>query len=369
MQYRCDPDLLFSGLNIGEIMILAMHQRSPLSTVGVLLLSGIALFQGPAAAEPLAPGHHIAVADHRLHLDCRGGDGGETPTVVFEAGLGGSALEWYPARTLLVPRLRVCLYDRAGMGWSQTGPMPRSSGVIAAELHQLLTNAGETGPWVVVAHSFGGLVAQMLARQHPAAVVGLVLVDASHPAQVERFAAPPVNINVAPRGRLSFLMPVNVPTNLPSHLKTTAQALLSAQPARLTVVRELEGFRLSARELAMAPPLPDLPLVVLTRGVPQGGDDGRSRRREALWQILQRELAATSSLGVQIVARRSGHHVHLDQPDLVAAAVEALAAVDPNARGLDRAAAFHRQWQGLTTTVRDALVLPHGEAQTRLAGE
>ena len=75
---------------------------------------------------------------------------------------------------------RVCSYDRAGYGWSSAGPMPRTSGEIARELHALLMASGEKGPYVLVGHSFGGYNVRVYTGKYPAEVAGLVLVDASH---------------------------------------------------------------------------------------------------------------------------------------------------------------------------------------------
>src|SRR5688572_29454692 len=90
-----------------------------------------------------APGRLVNVGGHRLHLWCTGGG---SPVVVLEAGLGGSALEWSRVQPEITKTTRVCSYDRAGMGWSDMGPNPRSAAQIVSELRTLLQAAREAGP-------------------------------------------------------------------------------------------------------------------------------------------------------------------------------------------------------------------------------
>ena len=96
------------------------------------------------------PGSLVDVGGHKLHLRCSGQ--GE-PTVVLEAGLSSPALVWSLVQPQVAAFARVCSYDRAGYGWSDTGPKPRSAERIADELHRLLINANVPGPYVLVGHS------------------------------------------------------------------------------------------------------------------------------------------------------------------------------------------------------------------------
>ncbi len=123
------------------------------------------------------PGQLVDVGGYRLHLQCVGQG---SPTVVLDAGLGSFSLDWGAVQPQLATTTRVCAYDRAGLGWSEPGPLPRSPQQFADELHVLLTNAGVEGPYVLVAHSISGKTARLFASQHPNEVVGMVLVDARH---------------------------------------------------------------------------------------------------------------------------------------------------------------------------------------------
>src|SRR5262249_7050589 len=82
---------------------------------------------------------------------------------------------------------QVCSYDRAGMGYSEPSSRPRTSGVFAEELHELLHQAGLSAPYLLVGHSMAGFNVRLFAALYPSEVAGMVLVDASHPYQLERF--------------------------------------------------------------------------------------------------------------------------------------------------------------------------------------
>ena len=121
------------------------------------------------------PGRLVDVGGYRLHIHCLGTG---SPTVVLDAGLSGMSHDWNLVQAEIAQTTRVCAYDRAGMGWSDAGPLPRTPEQIARELHTLLTNAGIASPYMLVGHSLGGKNVRMFALQHPEQVAGMVLVDA-----------------------------------------------------------------------------------------------------------------------------------------------------------------------------------------------
>jgi pimeloyl-ACP methyl ester carboxylesterase len=140
--------------------------------------------QSPMAYPP--PGRLIDIGTHRLHLHCAGE---KPPTVVFDAALGGSSLSWSLVHPAVARITRACTYDRAGFGWSEAGPLPRTAGRIADELDRLLRRAAVPRPYVLVGHSYGGLVMRLMAARHAQDVAGLVLIE---PASPEEWAAPTV---------------------------------------------------------------------------------------------------------------------------------------------------------------------------------
>ncbi|HEX2237156.1 MAG TPA: alpha/beta hydrolase [Gammaproteobacteria bacterium] len=268
------------------------------------------------------PGSRVDIGTHRLYIYCTGRG---SPTVILDAGLGDSSLEWWPVQQRLAPHARVCAYDRSGYGWSDPGPGPRTSLRNAVELRMLLSRAHIEPPYLLVGHSFGGYDMQLFASLYPKSVAGLVLVDSSHPQQVQRFEAQPIGVSTAPTSgpgnQILMSQPV-IPENLPAALSGPALALMSAPKALRATSDELINFRLSASEVANAGPWPDVPVVVLSRGRRVWPDDRKGRLMESLWMQLQIELAARSPHSLHILVRDAGHHIQLDRPEVVARAVE-----------------------------------------------
>ncbi|HEY9014914.1 MAG TPA: alpha/beta hydrolase, partial [Gemmatimonadales bacterium] len=144
--------------------------RTLAALVGLLVVLGLmgAGYEALAAAGDArrypAPGQLVDVGGYRLHIQCVGTG---SPTVVLDAGLSGSSLDWSLVQPELGRTTRVCAYDRAGMGWSDPGAQPRTPRQIADELHTLLTNAGIAGPYVLVGHSLAGKNVRLFALAHP----------------------------------------------------------------------------------------------------------------------------------------------------------------------------------------------------------
>ena len=130
------------------------------------------------------PGRLVDVGGHRLHL-VRAGHG--SPAVIFDAALGASSISWSFVLQEVARGTEACAYDSAGMGWSDAGTLPRTAGRIEHELHQLLARREVRPPYVLVGHSFGGLVARLFAARRREDTAGLVLIE---PAQPEDWAVP-----------------------------------------------------------------------------------------------------------------------------------------------------------------------------------
>ena len=126
------------------------------------------------------PGRLLGLGSHRLHL-LESGRG--SPTIVLEAGLMSTVLSWSDLQRELAGSFRVVSYDRAGLGLSDIGPMPRTADRIVDELHTLLERATIPPPYVLVGHSFGGLTMPLFAARFPDEVAGIVLVDPVAPAE------------------------------------------------------------------------------------------------------------------------------------------------------------------------------------------
>ena len=162
----------------------ALHSRTrvwllnPVLVILVLLaLAGGYEALGHATAPTVAMGGQLVdVGPYRLHLECTGSRG---PTVVLEPGGGGSAASMGLIAPAVARDSRVCVYDRAGRGWSDPAASPPDGAQIATDLHTLLNRAHIPGPYVLAGHSFGGLYVRAYAAKYPQEVAGLVLVDST----------------------------------------------------------------------------------------------------------------------------------------------------------------------------------------------
>jgi pimeloyl-ACP methyl ester carboxylesterase len=299
----------------------------------VLLVAGFVYQTGTnflaARANP-PPGQLVEVGGHRIHIVCTG-EG--SPTVILETGLGDNSTIWALVQPALAQTTQVCAYDRAGLGWSDDGP--RDSATIVQELKALLTNAAIAPPYVLAGHSIAGLHSRLYAHTYPEEVAGMVLIDASHEEQLERL---PVELMamakqekmiltvcriIAPLG-IVRLMGVFDHSALPRDVQPAADMLSYQNRLCRSIVQESDAVEASAAQLAGAESLDDMPLVVLTAGqlpslndLPPGATPELVQEMHAVWQELQAEHAARSGNSSHIIAEKSGHYIHIDQPQLV----------------------------------------------------
>jgi pimeloyl-ACP methyl ester carboxylesterase len=313
---------------------------------------GLALVAGPIVKANLRtkyppPGTLVDVGGYLLHLWC---EGSGSPTVIMEAALGDPAVMWELVRPETARSTRTCVYDRAGLGWSDASPNPRTAENMVAELDTLLSLAQVDGPYVLVGHSYGGALVRLYAHNYPGNVAGMVLVDASHEKQFARF--PEAFTRLAAQqeqqieldagrerplvelGLVALWNEVNPPD---AQLPHTAGEALQAFYARDTVMREstvaeVQAFRANLEQLGAAQitTFGDIPLIVLSRGQPTPIFDtaisAEIEHMDRAWQQLQVELAQLSPQGKQVVATESGHYIPLDQPHLVIDAIEQVVA-------------------------------------------
>ena len=123
-------------------------------------------------------GQLVDVGDHSLRINCTGVG---SPTVVLESGLGESSVYWARISAAVAATTKVCVYDRAGRGWSESAPKPQDGLAVAADLHTLLTKSSNPGPYVLVGHSSGGVYVRIFAAKYPDEVAGMVMLDAQPP--------------------------------------------------------------------------------------------------------------------------------------------------------------------------------------------
>ena len=279
-----------------------------------------------ARASPIigaVAGRLVAIGGGRsLFVRCVGSG---TPSVILEAGLGGSAADWRKVQPQLGRTMRTCAYDRAGNGSSVAPPGVRDARDEIDDLRRLLDDAHIEQPYVLVGHSYGGLLARLFAHAHPTQVAGMVLVDAMGHDQTRRV------LGIWPR----------------SQARTLRRTL--AAPVR-------DGVDLAAGEaLARSvQSLGDIPLAVVTAGR-HDAEWGRvphrlARALDRQWTTMQDELARLSTDHVHVVALRSDHAVQDGQPDVVIRAVRAVVRAARSHVGLARC---RRVFPGADVRCRD----------------
>lgn len=165
-----------------------------LALAGLTVVGGIVQYRAVQADRRRfpAPGVLSDAGGFELHLMVNG-ENNAKPTVILESGMAGLGILWHWVQTELAQEVRVITYDRAGFGWSEVSPNPRTVEDCARELHTALVNAGISGPYVLAGWSFGGLVVRAFTDLYPGEVVGLTMVDASHPDQWLHMPIPDAN--------------------------------------------------------------------------------------------------------------------------------------------------------------------------------
>jgi pimeloyl-ACP methyl ester carboxylesterase len=263
------------------------------------------------------------VGGHRLHIKCTGSG---SPTVVIEAGLGDWSTSWGFVQAEVAKATRVCSYDRAGMGWSETGPLPRDAAQFAKELHTLLQNAGIPGPYVMVGHSLGGLAVRVFVHDYASEVSGVVLIESMNPKQIAQLPAGGRSQPNAPSRYYSILtglarfglvriLAKPVMDRISPSVIPDEKAYYSrfARPQSMQAARdEAQELAASEEEAAAVKSFGDLPLIVLT---------GRLHTDPPEWQTWQTELLQLSSNGQQLFAENGNHGIQIEEPEAATAAI------------------------------------------------
>ena len=293
------------------------------STVAACLAVSAQLMASPVAPKSSIPGRLVDIGGYRLHIYCVG-EG--VPSIIFDSGVGGFSLEWSRVQNVLARRTRVCSYDRAGYGWSDLGPLPRTSERITRELHTLLERAGVAGPYIIAGHSFGGYNAQLFARNYPDQTAGLVLIDSSHPEQIERLPGPePGTVKRVRPGSNSYVVSWYFPhPNFPDENALMAQRIMQSWQHKMTWREEMMVFSVSAKQVKASSPMPEVPVLVLTRGRSFWPGYSNGDETERVWMELQDELSQLGANPVHLIAEHSGHVIHLDQPGIVITAMQTM---------------------------------------------
>ena len=255
----------------------------------------------------------------------------------------GGALGWSSVHDSIATTTRACAYSRAGIMWSDARTGPHSAKAVAEDLHATLARAGERPPFVLVGHSIGGPFVMMYAKHFGAEVAGVVLVDASHPDQVERLASvTPENMSQATRpyrvvSALAWTGLVRAVAGIaaPVPHETAAVARTKAAYASTSLramLGEAEGVDETFAEAGTIRQLDDRPLVVLTAGAPTSPaalgamklTAAQGRQRDSIWRALQADEATWSPRSQHRLVPDASHYIQFDRPDVVIAAVRSV---------------------------------------------
>ena len=297
------------------------------------------------AGQPKPPGELVNLGGHRLHVHCTGKG---SPLVIIEYGLGDFSFDWVLVQSRVETFTRICTYDRAGYAWSDPGPLPRTFAQLNLELHDALSKLGEHGPFVLVGHSFGGPVMRNFAAMYPSDVAGMVLVDSVHESQRVAIQGKAVRLSAEAKGK-----PIPPPRedmresdkpSAPAAAAPVAQSALPSLYQRLPCAEQelhrwaqalphLDDAEASQREwsteyyakmlrASQAGSLGAIPLIVLSRA--EGGYSSHldipAAQLERERKDGQAQLTLLSTNSKQILVR-SGHNMHVEAPDEVAAAI------------------------------------------------
>jgi pimeloyl-ACP methyl ester carboxylesterase len=315
----------------------------------VVLAASGAIFQAVATArdeKAYKPVDQMVDVDGiQLRLDCRGSG---SPTVVLEAGGQSWSTHWRLVQDEVAKFTRVCSYDRAGSGWSEPVQEELSPQPAAEMLHVLLEKGGEKPPYLMVGHSFGGVIIRAFTAQYPDEVVGMVFVDSSHDDQTQRIPPEIADSPEAAQARNRAFTTLRIykvverlglfrafklydPTIASLQFAEKDKALLLAEMYRtgyfVAIGRELDmmnAYESQPRELKS---LGDLPLIALTRKVtaqdmieqipPSLQTMELAQQLAAIANGMQEELVALSTRGELIIVEDTGHNIQFDKPQAV----------------------------------------------------
>ena len=293
------------------------------------------------------PGHLVDIGGRRLHL-VEAGQG--SPAVIFESGIAASSLNWAALQAEVARFSRACSYDRSWLGWSDPADTPRIASRLVDDLHSLLTAAQVIGPYILIGHSFGGLLVQAYAVKYPDQMAGLVLID---PLPASEWLSPSDEqsrilrwgMRLSGRGallarlglvRLSLALLVGggrrIPKLVARMTSGRAESTLSrlvgevqkmpaevwpmvqahwCQPKSFQGMAEyFKSLAESSAEVAALGCLPPIPVSILSA---DNSTPAQLGERDA--------IASRSPYGKHIVVKDSGHWIHLDRPEVVVQAI------------------------------------------------
>jgi pimeloyl-ACP methyl ester carboxylesterase len=285
------------------------------------------------------PGQLIDVGGYKLHLYSQGQ---RNPTVIIDHSLGG--IEGYFLIEEIAKMTRVCIYDRAGYGWSDMSPKPRCSEEIVKELDRLLIKANIEPPYILVGDSFGSYNIRLYCDRFPEKVVGMILTDGLHEKAMLNMPLSLIVLKLffmsgfaismlgASLGLIRILGNLGVFELIKPELRTFSKKTLAIvkrsffRPKHwLTMWREMWNLEASARQVSQIDKISDIPIINIkaktffqktigTFYMPIAAGD-------RLRDTMHDELLKLSTNCKQIQALNSSHFVWIDEPEIIIAAI------------------------------------------------
>jgi pimeloyl-ACP methyl ester carboxylesterase len=271
----------------------------------------------------------VDIGGRRLHVMCSGAG---APGVLIEASGLGIALQSAAVQRALATTQRVCGYDRAGLGWSDSSPYPATAKALEQDLEQLLARLHLPAPLILVASSAGGLSIELYAREHPERVAGLVWVDALSGDALDR--VPEIHRlqrsaclarDAAWLGVIRLIDPLHLQSAVDEEAARAA-ALTYRRRTLAAVCSMTQSFDASAEQLRQAPDLQSaIPVIILVHGEPRDIDPAASAAAladlEPKWRAAQTQFAKRFTRSKLMVVEHSGHLIVSERPDAVVNAV------------------------------------------------
>ena len=273
--------------------------------------------------KPAPPGEMVDIGGMRLYAhDCGQGK----PTVILEPALGGFSLQYAKIQAAVSAFTHVFAYDRAGQGWSDTSPKPRTPVTMAGELNALLGKLGIQPPYVMVGHSFGGLLTRIYAGLYPEKVAGVVLIDSTHVDEYASFGDIDKFVSRTAKGvrvlklvsyiglgkQLTKLSLGSAAKSIAKEDLDTFLTLASQPKHHENMLAEFSQHRRYYGPQSEVPAsLGDIPLIVVTAGESASGQGKiagmTGEEVNAQHQRLQKDLVRLSSQGEQITIPGANH--------------------------------------------------------------
>lgn len=299
----------------------------------------------------------VDAGGHTLNVYCTGHG---SPAVILDAGEGDTMSTWRKIQPRIARFTRVCSFDRAGMGFSQGGPLPRDANAMTGDLHAMLSRSGVPAPYVLVGHSSGGMYSLLYADRYREQVAGMVLVDPSFPDQTQALeaasptmkhfdASAPDAYHLCYEAALHHAFGDGSDTyaicGFPAHAAAAARAQCIANGPAFCAMQTVQIAQLrqpyfwldlgsedqcddrsdSEEILKAQRSYGSMPLIVLTAanddGEPSPIPPAEMRAIQRVWTAGHDRLARLSSVGVDFTIHRTGHYIQVQQPAEVVSAI------------------------------------------------